>query len=153
MQAQADEDITVSMCERASGEHSPDEYSTVIHAGKSPAAEHFRKYNGPIASEVAKIVPEPEDGEVRGRNIILRRRAALLNTGIEALHRRPISHRSYNPLSEVLFFPYGDNSWHFQLRRRSGGTNNEEGSAEFTSILYYPYKVFQRRQRRNLFNT
>lgn len=71
----------------------------VIHAGQRPAAEHVRRYNGSSASEVEAIFPEPEDDEGIGRDIFLRRRAALLNTGNKALHRLPISHKSYDPLT------------------------------------------------------
>lgn len=72
--------------------HISKNYTMVIHTDKGPKAEHVRSYNGPSASEITATVSGPEDGEGRGRDIILRRRAALLNIGHEALHRVPFSH-------------------------------------------------------------
>lgn len=66
-------------------------YKIVIQADKRPAAKNVRRYNGPSTSDVAAIVPGSRDGEARGRNLILRRCAALLNTGNKDLIKIPIS--------------------------------------------------------------
>lgn len=50
----------------------PDNYNMVKHVDKRPTAEHVRRYKA--------VVPGPEDGDARGREIILRRSSALLNT-------------------------------------------------------------------------
>lgn len=133
----------------AFAENRPDDYTMVIHAEKRPAAEHVRRYNGPTASEVAAIIPGPENGEVAGRYIILRRRGVLRNSGNEVFHRLPISHRSYDPLSYVLLFPYGQNGWHVDIAARPDLIEGGAGPV-VTPRLYYAYQLFQ---RCNSFNT
>lgn len=67
-----------------------------------------------------------EEGEVSGRDTILRRRAALCNTENEVSFRVPTSRRSYDPLLNVRLYPYGEEGWHICMLPRTAKTNEGE---------------------------
>lgn len=71
----------LTLHKRTFGERGPDDYNTVIHADKKPAAERDRKYNGPTSSEDAIIAPGQEEWAVKGRDIIIQQHAGLSNRG------------------------------------------------------------------------
>ena len=74
-----------------------------------------RRYNLPIANEVAVIIPGNEDAEATGpRDIILHRR---LDIGtLQSLYD---GHPAYACLHYVLLFPTGQHGWHWGLRLRN----------------------------------
>ena len=68
----------------------------ILHADKhmKPSNEHYRKYNLPVSSEVAALVPDD------CLHVILHCREG-------GLHRISTLHRSYDPLYYVIPFPNG----------------------------------------------
>ena len=72
-----------------------------------------RRYNLPIANEVAVIIPGNEDADAAGpRDIILHMRT---DTTLQNLHD---GHPAYACLHYVLLFPTGQHGWHWELRLR-----------------------------------
>ena len=73
-----------------------------------------RRYNLPIANEVAVIIPGNEDADAAGpRDIILHSR-----TDCNALQTLRDGHPAYSCLHYVLLFPTGQHGWHWGLRLR-----------------------------------
>ncbi|RFU24484.1 hypothetical protein B7463_g11855, partial [Scytalidium lignicola] len=83
-------------------------------------AYHQGRINLPSSDEIAAIIPE-ETGSYKSRDIVLTSRN---NAGGESnLTRIPVSHLAYMPLHYVLFFPYGDYGWGYNMElqgRRRG---------------------------------
>lgn len=98
----------------------------LVNAGKNPAAEDVRRQNQRSSSEVNAIIPEPEEGEVDGRDTILQQCTALLHAGNEALYKDAIFHRFYDPLSYIFIFPYREAGWHYKMLHITVETNGEE---------------------------
>ena len=70
-----------------------------------------RRYNLPIADEVAVIIPGNEDAEAAGpRDIVLHQRT---DDGLQSLYD---GHPAYACLHYVLLFPTGQHGWHWGLR-------------------------------------
>ena len=85
-----------------------------------------RRYNLPIANEVAVIIPGNKDAEATGPcDIILHRRTD--SSTLQSLHD---GHPAYACLHYVLLFPTGQHGWHWDLclhNTESGGHFAEEG--------------------------
>ncbi|XP_078251661.1 uncharacterized protein LOC144591268 isoform X1 [Rhinoraja longicauda] len=105
------------------------EASIVIDPDRRPPFEHERRFNRQIANEVAVIIPNNNEPEATSRHIILKERGGGLRIISE-------SHRSYDSLQYVLFFPLGDDGWHYQLKMRN--------SRKLTAMRYYAYKIMNR---------
>jgi hypothetical protein len=63
----------------------------------------------PTASEVAVVIPEEASQVTESQDIVLHWRAG-------PLQRISDMHCSYACLHYVLFFPYGEDGWHCELR-------------------------------------
>ena len=92
-----------------------------IDPDRRPTGEHARQFNAPLANEVSVIIPTTTNSEternVMSRHIVLNKRSGDRNIQIVSE-----SHRSYDSLQYVLFFPRGDDGWHLQLQM----TNNKK---------------------------
>jgi hypothetical protein len=90
-----------------------------------------RRYNLPVADEVAVILPGVDGPNIQQsqRDIVLHRRAGGLQV-ISSLHP------AYVPLYYVLLFPYGENGWHPDLRLQGDG-----GSRRLTQTRYVAYRL------------
>lgn len=99
------------LCEWLFGERDTRDDLKVIHTDKTRAAKHVKSYNGPSAFDIAANVLRTEDDEVNKWDIIFLCRAALWNSGYEALHCIPICNKSYDPLSYV--FSVRIDGWNF----------------------------------------
>ncbi len=73
----------------------------VICADKKPKGEHKRKYNVPLASEVAVIMPGEHAEDL---DVVIKSKGG-------GLQRISTLHRSYDPLHYVLLFPCGDDGY------------------------------------------
>ena len=118
-----------------------------------------RRYNLPIANEVAVVIPGNEDAEAAGpRDIILHRRTD--DTTLQSLYD---GHPAYACLHYVLLFPTGQHGWHWALRLNNTGSaeeeddgmgsegdgdGNEDGESEgkrrLTQTRFYAYRLHQR---------
>jgi hypothetical protein len=86
----------------------------VLHANKKmkPTNEHCRRYNLPVQSEVAALLPGESHSNL---DIIIHCRDG-------ALQRINAVHRSYDPLHYVLLFPEGTDGWQLGLKRTDNRT-------------------------------
>jgi len=82
-------------------------------SNRKPSNDHCRRYNLPVASEVAAIMPG--EGKDNNLDVIIHYR----DGGLQRIN--PI-HRSYDPLFYVLLFPQGDDGWQRGLHRTDGRT-------------------------------
>ena len=84
----------------------------VLHADKhlKPSAEHCRRYNLPMQSEVAALLPRQTASNL---DVVVQCHAG----GLQCI---PIAHRSYDSLHYVLLFPFGEDRWQLGLNK----TNN-----------------------------
>ena len=100
-----------------------------IAPDRRPANEHERRFNDQVANEVAVIIHNSNGQQSSSRHIVLTQRGGQLQTISE-------SHRSYDPLQYVLFFPTGEDGWHQQMQM----TNNKK----LTALRYYAYRIMDR---------
>lgn len=99
-----------------------------------------RRYNLPIADEVALILPGSGEANYdhQGRDIVLR----LRNSGDKQLQRIHETHPAYVPLHYVLLFPHGDHGWHSDLRLQpEPGAESQPQRKRLTAIRYYAYRL------------
>jgi len=82
-------------------------------SNRKPSNDHCRRYNLPVASEVAAIMP----GEGNDNNLDV-----IIHYWDGGLQRINPIHRSYDPLFYVLLFPQGDDGWQRGLHRTNGRT-------------------------------
>ena len=88
-----------------------------------------RRYNLPIANEVAVIIPGNEDAEASGpRDIILHRR-----TDTNTLQSLRDGHPAYTCLHYVLLFPTGQHGWHWGLRLHNPTPRAISGVGNFSA--------------------
>ncbi|OSC97182.1 hypothetical protein PYCCODRAFT_1351447, partial [Trametes coccinea BRFM310] len=98
------------------------------------AGRDRRRYNLPIADEVAVILPGTGEPAVEscGRDIVLHRRSG-------PLQRISETHPAYAPLHYTLLFPFGTHGWHWHLRLRGG-------QRRLTQTRFYAYQIQVRHQ-------
>ena len=111
------------------------ELSLVLVADKNkiPVGEHSRRFNLPQGSEVAAIMPGEGEGELE----------VIVRDKDNKLSRISRIHRSYDPLSYVVFDPYGTDGFHIGLKRVKNTSRNVSLSD------FYSYRI----QVRPGFNT
>lgn len=95
-----------------------------------------RRYNLPTANEIAVIIPGDGTQIWDSRDILLRRR----DDG-HSRHRIKDSHPSYSSLHYVLFFPYGEDGWHWDLRKHQP---DRETPKRLSQSRYYSYYLHLR---------
>ncbi|XP_018496310.2 uncharacterized protein LOC108864686 [Galendromus occidentalis] len=114
-----------------------DDYVVVIKADKTPG-EHAGRFNAPTLDEVAIVIVGEE---FNSRDIVLRRRDGCLKRVSE-------THRSYDALQYPLLFWQGEDGYHFNLRMRNPGTD-EETSKKVSAMNYYSYRIMIRDNAEN----
>ena len=95
---------------------------------------HRVQYNLPSADEVAVILPG-----VAGDNSQHSQRDIILQNHTGELQIISDLHPAYVPLYYVLFFPYGDNGWHPEMKLQSFGTRGPE--KRLTQTRYVAYRL------------
>ena len=111
----------------------PKDIYIAIHADKKPQEEHARRYNLPSSSEVAILLPnEPRSTE--SRTIVCALQASRRDRGLQFFKE---THRSYDPLSYPLLFPYGTDGFHL-------GIHHQRGPKDVTAMEFYAYRLMQR---------
>ena len=97
-----------------------------------------RRYNLPVANEVAVILPGDGSSPDR-RDIVLhcRNEASLLRVNE--------GHAAYCTLHYVLFFPHGEHEWHDELRQNV----EEDGTVKRTRITQTRFAAYRLQTRQN----
>jgi hypothetical protein len=114
------------------------EYNIIIHADKTPAGEHERRFNAPTTSEVAVILAGQPHGS---RDIVLQLRD-------DSLKKISETHRSYDALQYPLIFAKGEDGYYIELKHvdpLTGMPTNKKVSA----MEFYAYRMMFRAQSFN----
>ncbi|XP_059168222.1 uncharacterized protein LOC131950184 [Physella acuta] len=98
----------------------------VIDPNRRPSQEHERRFNAQAANEVAVILENNNSPEVTSRHVVLKQKGGKVQIISE-------SHRSYDCLQYVIFFPWGEDGWHSQLQL----TNQKK----LTAMRYYSFRI------------
>ena len=106
----------------------------VLHHKKSlkPSEAHNRTYNLPQSSEVAALVHGESAGD----------RDLILSVRDGSKQRVSIYHRSYDPLQYVILFPYGDDGWQLDMKRK-------DKCSKLTLLDFYSYRLQVRKDYHN----
>ncbi|KAG2738560.1 hypothetical protein P692DRAFT_20676686, partial [Suillus brevipes Sb2] len=97
-------------------------------------ARDQRRYNLPRVSEIAAVIPGDGTEASDSRDVVLHRRAGPL----QRIHD---GHRSYVCLHYVLFFPHGEDGWHWDLKMHQPDKANPK---RLSQARYYAYRLFDR---------
>ena len=84
--------------------------SVVIHEDKKPTNEHARRFNTPVADEVAILMPNEPTAP---RDIVIHQQDGILKHISEL-------HHAYDPLQYPLLFPYGTDGYNIYITTRQG---------------------------------
>ena len=138
-----------SLGEWAIIENSLKPYRMVIDANRRPVGDHVRRYNGPESSEVAAPIPGDENGEISRRDISVHKRGQRNRNGNEVLGIISVTNWSYDPLSYVLLFPYGQDGWHPELRLPPSTASASSSTVpprhtKVIPLMFYIWRQFQR---------
>ncbi|XP_029655167.1 uncharacterized protein LOC115228835 [Octopus sinensis] len=111
----------------------------IIHADRTPANEHNRRYNAPTSNQVGiLIVGQHYDS----RDIIINKRS----TGLMRISE---THRSYDALQYPLLFPRGEDGYNFKVMHFNPSTGLT--TTKKTSCMeFYSYRLMIREQEFNI---
>ena len=111
----------------------PTDSSITIHLLADPARDQ-RRYNLPTVGEIAAVIPGDGSQATDSRDIVLHRRNG-------PLQRISEGHRSYACLHYVLFFPYGEDGWHWDLQMHQPHKDKQQ---TLSQIRYVAFCLFPR---------
>ncbi|POS82607.1 hypothetical protein EPUL_005056, partial [Erysiphe pulchra] len=113
-----------------------------------------RRYNLPTAREVAVLIPDGSRSDTRDVVLFARNDDGALSERFEYIHR---AHPAYLPLHYVLFYPFGNPGYRWEMRlstpmQRVRGNQEEEEGEEAEDVprghisprLFYRYHLFSR---------
>ena len=121
----------------------PKEIFITIHADKKPEQEHAGRYNLPSNSEVAILLPNPNT-PAQNRTIVCA--LQVEENGDRGLQSFSDTHRSYDPLSYPLLFPYGTDGFHLNIK-------HQLGQHHVTAMQFYAYRIMQRHPTYNILHS
>ena len=99
-------------------------------------SQDHRRYNLPLADEIAVIIPGDGSEVWDNRDIIVRKR----DDGMP-LRRVNDGHPSYACLHYVLLFPYGEDGWHWKLKRHQP---DREDPKRLSQSRFYSFRLHPR---------
>ncbi|XP_063901249.1 uncharacterized protein LOC135120859 [Zophobas morio] len=120
------------------GECKNDDFKLITRADKTPSNEHERRFNAPIAPEVAAVIVGTE---ITRRNIVISRRN-------QTKQRIAETHRSYDALQYPILFPRGEDGYHLELYQ----THPVTGAATTKKVScmdFYGYRIMIRVEQSN----
>ena len=115
-----------------------DDMKVIIRADKTPSNEHERRFNAPMAPEVAAVIVGTE---IARRDIVICRRDGTKQRVAE-------THRSYDALQYPILFPRGEDGYHielYQVHPVSGAVTTKRVSC----MDFYAYRIMIRAQEYN----
>lgn len=110
------------------------EYRVVIRADKRPAGEHARRFNAPVANEVAVLLVGQQHEK---RDIVLHLRDNSLKHIAE-------THRSYDALQYPLISWQGQDGYHFGIYQMDPATSHPHSSRKVSAKDFYAYHLLVR---------
>ena len=111
-----------------------DQYKVVIRADKKSTGEHARRFNEPMANEVAVVI---SGDEFDRRDIVLEKQNGQLQ-------RVPETHRSYDALQYPLIFWEGEDGYHFFIAQTDPTTGLAVDSKKISAMDFYAYRIMMR---------
>ncbi|XP_044588727.1 uncharacterized protein LOC123267905 [Cotesia glomerata] len=111
-----------------------DNHAIVINPDKTPAGEYIRRFNAPVADDVAGIMVGDRTG---AREIVIRRR----NNNFQFIAD---THRSYDALQYPLIFWKGQDGYSINIKQRDP-VSGAETNKNVSSKDYYAYRLMIRR--------
>ena len=115
-----------------------DDLKVIIRADKTPSNGHERRFNAPMAPEVAAVIVGTE---ITRRDIVISRRD-------QTKQRVAETHRSYDALQYPILFPRGEDGYHLELYQ----THPVTGAATTKNVScmdFYAYRIMIRAQQSN----
>ena len=112
----------------------PDQYKVVIRADKTPVGEHARRFNEPVANEVAVVIAGEE---FEKRDIILEHQNGQLQRVSE-------THRCYDALQYPLIFWEGEDGYHFPIAQTDPTTGLPVDGKKVSAMDFYAYRIMMR---------
>ena len=98
-----------------------------------------RRYNIPVANEVAMIIPD-KYGIASVRHIVFAHRKRVNESEYQVISS---SHAAYTPLHYTLLFPYGEHGWHWALQVQQ--SQERDGSRIcLTQHQYNQFRLYPR---------
>ncbi|GAB0089112.1 LOC105227208 [Sergentomyia squamirostris] len=113
------------------------DYKLVIHADRTPAGEHERRYNSPNVNEIAAVITNEECAK---RDIVLQRQN-------NRLQRISEIHPSYDALQYPLIFWKGEDGYDINYKQiNANGYNicaliSQSSVPKNTCIFKMPYNM------------
>lgn len=111
-----------------------------------------RRENLPTVQEFAMVMPDAADRDVRDIVLFIRNSDGSLSTRFQYIHR---GHPAYLPLHYVLFYPFGNPGyrWNMPLRTRHQRVLGNQGEAPIPEAAngcvsarqFYRYHIFSRK--------
>ncbi len=132
--------IFLSLRAITQGDEASQTIRLVIHANQRPPNEHERRYNAPVASEVADIVIGSHADHIHRSDTVLRERG-VLNLKVNGAQRRiSASHTKYDALCYPLLFSDRRDGWHIGLQCAKPGSNNQK---KVSPMMFYQPFLFK----------
>ncbi|GBM81800.1 hypothetical protein AVEN_145966-1 [Araneus ventricosus] len=115
-----------------------DTHKIIIHADKTPAGKHVRRYNAPTINEVAIVMV---GDQFHPRDIVLHRRNDQLINVTE-------THCCYDALQYKIIFWDGADGYHFNVKMVNP-VNDAEIDKKCSAMNFYAYRLMIRRNEDN----
>jgi hypothetical protein len=109
--------------------HPGPDVQLVIQADRAPAGEHRGRYNAPSADDVGAVVVGLPS---QPRDIVLQQRNGRKR-------RVPATNPKYDALQYPIFFPKGENTYHFLLRQVNPVTKEPTNKKVFHFVYLKSY--------------
>lgn len=121
----------------------------VIHSEKRPVTEYVCLFKEPSSLGTVSIIPKAGMSVVEKQELVIKRREKPNVNTSECFDKFPVTHRSHDPLSNVLLLRNKTYGWSLKLLLQPFSPSFYH-SPRMTSLMFYAYQRFQ---RSNQFNT
>ncbi|XP_044597781.1 uncharacterized protein LOC123274285, partial [Cotesia glomerata] len=115
-----------------------DDFRVIIRADKKPSNEHERRFNAPMASEVAAVIVGTE---ITKRDIVITKRD-------QTKQRVAETHRSYDALQYPILFPRAEDGYHLELYQ-TNPTTSAVTLKRVSCMDFYAYRIMIRDNQSN----
>ena len=93
-----------------------------FHADKRPKGQHKRRYNAPVTSEVALLMPNNIVHHNDKRMTIASLRQPRQNQGLKCFDD---THRCWDPMQYPVFYPFGTDGWKINMLKKTRVNNGK----------------------------
>lgn len=111
-----------------------EQYKVIIRADKTSVGEHERRFNEPLANEVAIVIV---GNEFDRRDIVLEKKNSQLQMVSE-------THRSYDALQYPLIFWEGEDGYNFSIMQTNPATGASVDGKKVSAMNFYAHRIMIR---------